>query len=86
MTSEPQEKYCPICGKPVTERTYNRFGEWCCSEEHAEEYVKEVRAQKAQAMAAGQGRPVSPASDVEEPEPTWSRPRRWFGRRRGCCG
>ena len=92
MTSEPQEKYCPICGKPVTEPTYNRFGEWCCSEEHAEEYVKEVRAQKAQAVAAGQGRPVSPSADeeergyAEEPEPAWSRPRRWFGRWRGGCG
>jgi hypothetical protein len=91
MATETNEKYCPICGKPVPEPTYNRFGEWCCSEGHAEQYVKEVRAQKVQA-AAPQGRPVAPSGDVEgpwyqeEPEPAYSRPRRWFGRRRGGCG
>ncbi len=45
------ERYCPICGKPATDLTYNRFGEPCCSDTHAEEYVKEVRAQKIQAHA-----------------------------------
>jgi hypothetical protein len=91
MTTDTNEKYCPICGKPVTEPTYNRFGEWCCSEDHAEQYVKEVRAQKAQAVAAGQGRPVSPSGyeegpwPGEEPEQRRSRRWRWFGRRRGGC-
>lgn len=51
MAVETSEKYCPICGQPVTEATYNRFGQLCCSEAHAEEYVKEVRAQKVQAQA-----------------------------------
>jgi hypothetical protein len=89
MTSETKDKYCPICGKPVMDPTYNRFGEWYCSEEHVEPYVQEVRAQKAQA-AVHQGRPLSPASGMEEPwdergsERGWSRRRRWFGRRRGC--
>lgn len=45
------QRYCPICGKPVTDLTYDRFGELCCSEEHAERYVKEVRAQRVQAHA-----------------------------------
>jgi len=51
MAVEATEKYCPICGKPVTDPTYKRFGELCCSDAHAEEYVKEVRAQKVQAQA-----------------------------------
>ncbi|MGH8059645.1 MAG: hypothetical protein ACREOH_20805, partial [Candidatus Entotheonellia bacterium] len=72
---------------------YNRFGEWCCSEEHAEEYVQEVRAQKGQAAAAPQGRPVSPSGYEEEPwyqeeaaPREFPRRRRWFDRRRGGCG
>ena len=52
QTTPTTERYCPICGKPVTDPTYNRFGEFCCSEAHAEEYVKDVRAQKVQAHAA----------------------------------
>jgi len=51
MAIETAEKYCPICGKQVTEPTFNRFGEWACSEAHADEYVKEVRAQKMRAAA-----------------------------------
>ncbi len=92
MTTDTNEEYCPICGKPVAEPTYNRFGEWCCSEEHAEAYVKEVRAQRAQAAASRHGRLVlTPRAeegpwDEAEPEPRWfPRRRRWFGRRRGCC-
>ncbi len=51
MPVQAAEKYCPICGKPVTDATYNRFGEFACSEAHVEDYVKEVRAQKVQAHA-----------------------------------
>lgn len=61
MAVETTEKYCPICGKPVADPTYNRFGKLCCSEAHAEEYVKEVRAQKVQAHA------VNPAPQQERP-------------------
>lgn len=75
MTVETTEKYCPICGKPVTDPTYKRFGELCCSEAHAEEYVKEVRAQKLRAAAA----PVSPSGSEETPRGRSS------GRRGGCC-
>lgn len=50
MAVETTEKYCPICGKEVTEPAFKRFGEWACSEGHAEEYVKEVRAQRVRAI------------------------------------
>lgn len=63
MAVEVNEKYCPICGKPVTDPTYKRFGELCCSEAHAEEYVKEVRAQKVQAQAQA----VNPAPRERSP-------------------
>ena len=80
MAIEATEKYCPICGKPVTDPTYKRFGELCCSEAHAEEYVKEVRAQRVQAVSASQGRPVAPAGGEEASR------QGWLGRRRaGCC-
>lgn len=48
MATQTTERYCPICGKPAAEETetHNRFGEWCCSEAHAGEYVAEVRAEK----------------------------------------
>jgi hypothetical protein len=54
MAIETTEKYCPICGKQVVEPASNRFGEWACSEAHADEYVKEVRAQKMRAAAPAQ--------------------------------
>lgn len=41
-----------MCGKPVTDDTVNRFGEWCCSEAHAEAYVADVHKQKPPAIAA----------------------------------
>jgi len=59
MALQTTERYCPICGKPVTDPTYDRFGELCCSEAHAEAYVKEIRAQKIHAHAtAGTGQPL----------------------------
>jgi endogenous inhibitor of DNA gyrase (YacG/DUF329 family) len=70
MAIQATERYCPTCGRPVTEGTYNRFGEWCCSEAHADEYVAEVRAQKQRQLAA-----TAPAP----PEPRRERPRG------GCC-
>jgi hypothetical protein len=71
------EKYCPICGMDVKEDTFKRFGEYLCSEEHAEQYVKEARAQRGRASAPAavtDDRPVNP-----EPKQPW-----W--RRGGCCG
>jgi len=72
-TTETAEQYCPICGKEVSDPAWKRFGKWCCSEAHAEAYVKEFRARRE---AAPVPRPV------EEPkaERAWS----GGGRRRGC--
>ena len=52
MAIETSEKYCPICGRALAEPTFNRFGEWACSEAHAEEYVKEVRAKRVQGVSS----------------------------------
>ncbi len=51
MAAETTEKYCPICGEEVADSTFKRFGEWTCSDAHAEEHVKEVRARKLGTMA-----------------------------------
>ena len=69
MATQTTERYCPICGKPATEVAYDRFGEWCCSEAHAEEYVAEVRAQKQRQAAA-----AAPAQAERPKERHW-----------GCC-
>lgn len=51
------EQYCPVCGRDVPDMTIKRFGQYLCSEEHAEEFVREMRAQR---MGASQ-RPPEPA-------------------------
>lgn len=61
MAIQTAEKYCPICGKDVAEPSFKRFGEWACSEAHAEEYVKEVRAQKLRVVAPEPRREDRPA-------------------------
>lgn len=68
------EKYCPICGKDVKDDTFKRFGEYLCSEEHGEEYVKEIRAQKL-----GKANPQGGAQTKEPARRSW-----WRGG--GCCG
>ena len=52
MATQVTERYCPVCGKPVVDATHNRFGEWCCSDAHAEEYVAEVRSEKQGKLAS----------------------------------
>jgi hypothetical protein len=47
MAATQAERYCPIGGGPVAGDTNVLFGEWCCSEAYAEEYVGEVRAQSS---------------------------------------
>ena len=59
MAPQRTEHYSPMCGKPVTDATFNRFGEWCCSEAHADAYVADVRTAK-QASAAGAERAGKP--------------------------
>ena len=81
MAIAGQEHYCPISGKEVTDPTWKRFGEWCCSEAHAEEYVQEVRTRRQQAVRTRAPQPVAPA-----PEDYVPRRRVWrWGRRRGGC-
>lgn len=52
MATQATERYCPVCGKPAADASHNRFGEWCCSDAHAAEYVAEVRAEKQRKVAA----------------------------------
>jgi hypothetical protein len=61
MAIQTTDKYCPICGKDVPEPSFKRFGEWACSEAHAEEYVNEVRAQKLRTVASEPRRDDRPA-------------------------
>ncbi len=75
MVVERQEQYCPMCGKDVDTSEFRRFGEACCSEAHAEQYVNEVRAGK-QAAAGPQERPFSDDT---------ARPPEVRRRRGGCC-
>lgn len=71
MATQVTERYCPVCGKPVADATYNRFGEWCCSDAHAVEYVAEVRSEKQRELAAAD-RPRETQRDRTVP--------------RSCCG
>jgi hypothetical protein len=61
MAIQTTDKCCPICGKDVAEPNFKRFGEWACSEVHAEEHVKEVRAQKLRTVAPEPRRDDRPA-------------------------
>lgn len=63
-------KYCPICGREVPDLSIARFGEYFDSEDHAEQYVKEVRAARMATVPAQAAPPVP----QETPRP----------RRRGC--
>ena len=60
MAIQTTDKYCPICGKDVAEPSFKRFGEWACSEAHAEEYVNEVRGQKLRTVASERRRDDRP--------------------------
>ncbi len=72
MAVETTEKYCPICGREVKDLSIKRFGEYLCSEEHAEQYVKEVRAKQQ-------------AASQREEAPHYEEAPRGFWRRGGCC-
>jgi len=58
MATEATQHYCPMCGKPVNDDAFNRFGEWCCSEAHAEAYVGDVRKEKQQSVVTAEQPPV----------------------------
>lgn len=65
---KPGERYCALCGGDanVYGLALERFGEAFCSDGHAEEFVKEVRAARVQAAAALD---QAPESRVQQPEP-----------------
>lgn len=71
-------KYCPICGRDVQDESFKRFGEYLCSEEHAEQYVKEVRTQ------GGFGNAPAAVPDGQQATPEPRQP--WYRRLGGCCG
>lgn len=71
MATQVTERYCPVCGKPVADANYNRFGEWCCSDAHAEEYVAQVRSKKQRNVASADA-PREPPREQTVP--------------RSCCG
>ncbi len=50
----PAERYCAFCGTDVSEQGpgAERFGQPFCSDAHAEEFVKGVRAARVQAAAS----------------------------------
>ena len=54
MATEATQHYCPMCGKPVNDDAFNRFGEWCCFEAHAEAYVGEVRKETQQSAVTAE--------------------------------
>lgn len=66
---KPEPRYCAVCGADANVHglAVERFGEVFCSDGHAEEFVKEVRASRVQAAASALA--VSPApAEVERPE------------------
>ena len=61
----PRERHCALCGQAanMSGPAIERFGEPFCSEGHAEEFAKEVRAARVQARAASQ----HPTTEIERP-------------------
>lgn len=42
------KKHCPVCGMDVDkEKAIKRFGEYFCSEEHAEEYRQKMAKEQS---------------------------------------
>jgi hypothetical protein len=70
LEAVPREPFCPICGKRpgATTSTVVRFGEVFCSDSHADEFTRAVRAARVQAAivrmdgACSHGSGVSSAS------------------------
>lgn len=83
-------RYCGFCGAEVGTdgATLERFGELFCSESHAEEFVKGVRAARVQAAAAGGGEVQRADEIAPKPPPGAAKP--WDRKRAlkmaACCG
>ncbi len=61
------KRYCPICGKAVTEPAHERFGEWAGSEAHAEEYVGGLPTGTVKGFAVSASGPRHPAAVAVNP-------------------
>jgi len=83
-----QARYCAECGAEVgQEGAPERFSEVFCSDAHAEEFVKGVRAARAQAAAAVQAREARPEQDPDSVaaspgQPNWKH----LLKMAACCG
>ena len=81
---KPAPRYCAVCGADanVYGLAVERFGEAFCSDGHAEEFVKEVRAARVQAAAsalaaspAALSAPEAPAESPQPPAPPGAAPK-----------
>ncbi len=84
-----QARYCAFCGAEVgQEGAPERFGEIFCSGPHAEEFVKGVRATRAQIAVAGGGEVQR--ADGTTPEPPTGAAKHWdlkmALKMAACCG
>lgn len=92
QSKKSEARYCAICGEDATLHglAVERFGEVFCSDGHAEEFVREVRAARVQAAANALA--VQPAdADAQQSEKATagaSKPRDWkhYLKMGACCG
>lgn len=88
---KPGERYCAVCGADANVHglAVERFGEAFCSDGHAEEFVKEVRAARIQAAAVLAAQ--APETEAQRPETTAAgppKPQDWkrYLKMGACCG
>jgi len=83
-------RYCVFCGMEADDRAdaRERFGEVFCSQAHADEFAKGVRAARAQAAAATPARLEAEAPGVGTARPGTAKPRDWKTavKMAVCCG
>lgn len=87
----PAERYCAYCGgdTDVHGLATERFGEVFCSDGHAEEFVKEVRAARIQAAALGTAQPATiETGQPDEQAARAAKQRNWkhYLKMGACCG
>lgn len=87
---KPEPRYCAVCGADANVHglAVERFGEVFCSDGHAEEFVKEVRATRIQTAAALAAQ--APETEAQRPETTASgapKPQGWkrYLKLGACC-
>jgi len=89
---KPGARYCAVCGADanVYGLAVERFGEVFCSDGHAEEFVKEVRAARVQAAATALATPpaTTEAERAEGPAAAAPKQQDWkrYLKMGACCG